>query len=420
MAKTDWKLTESVLPEDMNEIGEEINDLKSNKVDKSPGKDLSTNDYTTEEKTKLENIEDSANNYEHPANHPASIITETVNKRFVSDTEKETWNSKETTTGAQEKANNAETNVKEWANEFGLGSPKAITDFNVLENGFYYADAGATNAPNITGEFVVFVSTKDGNNGSQVATERLSDGSSKVFVRSVRTNVYGDWQELISKEEAEQKIKVISDELVSHQAEDATLTKKGHVQLSNATDNESESLAATPKAVKKAMDRADSAFTSASNGKTLISNAITGIDDSVVIPSDPSFANLVSAINSVSTGVKTASGSVTVNSPYLLKVTGLGFEPSLVYIYGNGFSIGSSTSGRGWGLFSKYDHIPYSNNLYTIVGAYGGMTSGGVSGGSNIHVKNTELAKLFTDEGFEIDISGPLRQNTVIKWIAYE
>jgi hypothetical protein len=37
-----------------------------NKVEKAAGKDLSTNDYTTEEKNKLAGIEANANNYVHP------------------------------------------------------------------------------------------------------------------------------------------------------------------------------------------------------------------------------------------------------------------------------------------------------------------------------------------------------------------
>lgn len=47
-----------------------------NKVDKVEGKGLSTEDYTSTEKTKLANIEDSANNYTHPPTHPASMITD--------------------------------------------------------------------------------------------------------------------------------------------------------------------------------------------------------------------------------------------------------------------------------------------------------------------------------------------------------
>ncbi len=137
-----------------------INELDNDKVDKVTGKKLSTEDYTTAEKTKLESIATGANNYTHPATHsisevdslqdildskvddsqvltnvpsnakftdtittingktgvitksditalgipeqdtvyihpsehPASMITESATRRFVSDTEKSTWN----------------------------------------------------------------------------------------------------------------------------------------------------------------------------------------------------------------------------------------------------------------------------------------------------------------------------------------
>lgn len=44
--------------------------------------------------TKLNEIEDNANNYSHPSTHDASMITESTTKRFVSDTEKASWNAK--------------------------------------------------------------------------------------------------------------------------------------------------------------------------------------------------------------------------------------------------------------------------------------------------------------------------------------
>lgn len=47
-----------------------------------------------EDKTKLDGIAASANNYKHPSTHPASMITDDSNHRFVTDTEKNTWNSK--------------------------------------------------------------------------------------------------------------------------------------------------------------------------------------------------------------------------------------------------------------------------------------------------------------------------------------
>ena len=66
----------------------------NNKVDKVAGKQLSTEDYTSAEKTKLSGIAAGANAYTHPANHPASIITQDANNRFVTDAEKAAWNAK--------------------------------------------------------------------------------------------------------------------------------------------------------------------------------------------------------------------------------------------------------------------------------------------------------------------------------------
>lgn len=47
------------------------------------------------DKTKLDGIASGATNYIHPANHPASIITQDANNRFVTDAEKNAWNSKQ-------------------------------------------------------------------------------------------------------------------------------------------------------------------------------------------------------------------------------------------------------------------------------------------------------------------------------------
>lgn len=71
-----------------------LNEAIGNKVSKETGKSLSTNDYTTAEKNKLVGIAANANNYAHPVNHPATIITLDATHRFVTDTEKTTWNNK--------------------------------------------------------------------------------------------------------------------------------------------------------------------------------------------------------------------------------------------------------------------------------------------------------------------------------------
>ena len=75
------------------------------KVDKVAGKGLSTEDYTSEEKAKLAGVAAGANNYQHPATHPATMIEQDASHRFVTDTEKTTWNGKASTTVATQSAN---------------------------------------------------------------------------------------------------------------------------------------------------------------------------------------------------------------------------------------------------------------------------------------------------------------------------
>jgi hypothetical protein len=47
------------------------------------------------DKSKLDGVATSANDYSHPANHPPSIITQDTNNRFVTDAEKTAWNAKQ-------------------------------------------------------------------------------------------------------------------------------------------------------------------------------------------------------------------------------------------------------------------------------------------------------------------------------------
>ncbi len=75
------------------------------KVDKVAGKGLSTEDFTTAEKQKLAGIAAGANNYTHPASHPASMIAQDTTHRFVTDAEKTTWTGKASTAVATQAAN---------------------------------------------------------------------------------------------------------------------------------------------------------------------------------------------------------------------------------------------------------------------------------------------------------------------------
>lgn len=83
----------------LNQLQTNVENALNEKVDKVEGKGLSTNDFTTTEKNKLGGIEPGANKYTHPASHPASIITQDENNRFVSDDEKSDWNNKLDKTG---------------------------------------------------------------------------------------------------------------------------------------------------------------------------------------------------------------------------------------------------------------------------------------------------------------------------------
>ena len=65
-----------------------------NKVDKVSGKDLSEANFTNAEKEKLSGIAANANYYTHPSSHAATMITQDSTHRFVTDTEKSTWNAK--------------------------------------------------------------------------------------------------------------------------------------------------------------------------------------------------------------------------------------------------------------------------------------------------------------------------------------
>lgn len=53
---TNWVLVNNKATEDISVLKQDVEDLKTNKVDKVEGKQLSTEDYTTEEKTKLASL----------------------------------------------------------------------------------------------------------------------------------------------------------------------------------------------------------------------------------------------------------------------------------------------------------------------------------------------------------------------------
>ncbi|MDK8182120.1 tail fiber protein [Paenibacillus sp. UMB4589-SE434] len=117
----------------------------------------------------------------------------------------------------------------------------------------------------------------------------------------------------------------------------ASTGAQGIVQLNNATNSPATDQAATAAAVKAAMDQATAAFTSASDGKNQIAEAITG--KGVPAAGSDTFPVLSNKIGQIQTGVKKANGTIpevtTVVENYAaisITVTGLTFKPSLLQL----------------------------------------------------------------------------------------
>lgn len=87
---------------------------------------------SSEDKSKLDGIQAQVNKYEHPANHPASVITQDANNRFVTDTEKTAWNGKANNTAATESALGLVKKMPTQANSTASDVPGVVADLNSL------------------------------------------------------------------------------------------------------------------------------------------------------------------------------------------------------------------------------------------------------------------------------------------------
>lgn len=88
-------------------------------------------------------------------------------------------------------------------------------------------------------------------------------------------------------------------------------------------------------------------FQNASDGKTAIANAITGVDESITIPDNPTFAQLAACIGMISTGLQVETGSMNV---YTIPTTIDGttsFQPKIVIVY----NFGSGLSNFNMGVY---------------------------------------------------------------------
>lgn len=240
------------------------------------------------------------------------------------------------------------------------------------------------------------------NHGNHVPTTQTAN--SRVFLRNDNT-----WQSLPT----------------------ASTSATGIVQLNNAINSTSTTQAATANAVKiaydkgiEAINKANQAFQSASNGKNIIAQAITG--KGISASGSETFDSLASKINNINTGKKWAKGQVKplsnlIATPlyindvqlYLLcvEVSGLTFKPSIIII------TGADTGNPGMieTMFSLY----YSESVYEKMKflcdiSYDNIESVSI-GNYTTYINNT---------GFRIPLYGTgdssCSNNRLYDWIAIE
>ena len=137
-------------------------------------------------------------------------------------------------------------------------------------------------------------------------------------------------------------------------------------------------------------------FQNACNGKVAIANAITGVNSSVTIPENPTFAQLAELIGQLG-GLQSATGAVTdFTTPE--SITGnTGFKPKLVVIYNYGTGIANVNIG----LFVSSELIgtQISDSVYGLGGT----------------LSRYSYPFTVTDNGFSFSNHGAA---TNLKWLA--
>ncbi|MDU6361795.1 MAG: pyocin knob domain-containing protein, partial [Clostridiales bacterium] len=169
----------------------------SNKVDKVTGKGLSTEDYTTAEKSKLSSIETNANRYVHPND---------ANTRHVTDAEKTTWNGKANATHKHKKADITDFPTSLPANGGTADNatyinPVSLTnqDLNSIDRfGTYYAGGSntVTNKPSGVDAFGMQVLKSASGWITQVLY--ASNNQERIYIRYGGTERWGAWIELFT------------------------------------------------------------------------------------------------------------------------------------------------------------------------------------------------------------------------------
>lgn len=152
--------------------------------------------------------------------------------------------------------------------------------------------------------------------------------------------------------------------------------------------------------INNLVDAVNQCFQSASDGKTAIANAITGVDSSLTIPENPTFAQLASLIGQFEGRLRVAMGSMQeLTIPETISGT-TPFRPLIVIIY----NFGSGLANFNMGIYVS--PIVTENTTQQITDSANGI-------GGTLHRRANPFT--ITDTGFSMINSGAV---TNLKWIA--
>ncbi|WP_252214011.1 tail fiber protein [Clostridium sp. VAP41] len=153
------------------------------------------------------------------------------------------------------------------------------------------------------------------------------DGSDVVNVQDFNDN--SDKIDLELKK-VDSSLKDIANKVDNIKIADGTTTAKGIVKLNNATNSTSQTEAATPLAVKTAMDKANEAFQYASNGKNLIAGKVgnvTGNNTHAEIANRIQTDKNTAAANLCNKGVPTSGNEALASLANKINQIQLGYKP---------------------------------------------------------------------------------------------
>ena len=147
---------------------------------------------TYTDKKKLDGIAANANNYVHPSTHAASMITQSASYRFVTDTEKSTWNAKASTAVATQSANGLMSStdktkldgIATGANKTVVDSSLSSTSTNPLQNKAIYTALSGKAASSHTHSYTNIT-------GFTASRALVSDSSGKPAVSAVTSTELG-------------------------------------------------------------------------------------------------------------------------------------------------------------------------------------------------------------------------------------